>query len=878
MSHYNNQQGYDSNNNTGGPSLGATFVPGGFDDFYMPPEVVAPSPQRIMPEVPQNMQNDLQRMELEASSISAPTSPPVSGTGSNTPFQSMTSPGFSSPAQKSTHEPTHPTSSGFDNMPNFSPFPKVKGDNVPLSDDDLESSLWNQKDVVLNSQDVQRQIDWSKSVLAWADMSSEAAKREPLDPVRSSTPRTEHELRIASVNIINYLADQGHPEALFIRAKWLEFGKFGMRLDKREAFNGYRSSAELGFVRSEYRMGMFYETSASADMAKAIEHYQRGLSGGDSASAYRMGMMSLLGQHGQVMNYQRGIDLVNQAADTADEDAPQGAYILGMLIARELPDINLPESLLPIDYARAKWYIERAAFLGFAKAQLKMGQAYELCQMGCDFNPSLSIHYYALAAKQNMPEACLGVSRWFLFGYEGFFAKNEKLAYKFALEAANAKLSTGQFAVGYYSEIGIHVPKDVREARKWYELAAENGNKDAIGRLESLNQQKTLTKKDHETVALGRIKSQHGSMRGKRPERFKQVASSMPAVSEDNLAPGQLSQHASPGVSPKITSGNPQQDNITMPDASKLSIQDSRPPAFTVNLQGQSPQGPGGSPGAVPYPEDDMQLPNVNPHFSPNGRGPVADRPSSAFGIRPSSQAPPPNQMGRGGPWANNGPPMNMGMGNNNLAPQQHGSFRQSTGPAMGMNHNIQRPMSAQPPSHNYNGPGMGPGNMQGRPMSNYQGPGPQGPVLQGPPQQGNFNQRPQSGLSPNHNGGGYDPRLAGGPKPGLNGPSQGGRGAGPRPGGGPGNFVDHPGRVGSAPPSQNRPPPQQGPVSPMGQPQGRPPLSQPPSQAHSMPTSTSAASLKPAKAATAPPPKGPATFEEMGIPQGKSDGDCVVM
>lgn len=29
------------------PQLGATFVPGGFDDYYMP-EVVAPSPQRYV--------------------------------------------------------------------------------------------------------------------------------------------------------------------------------------------------------------------------------------------------------------------------------------------------------------------------------------------------------------------------------------------------------------------------------------------------------------------------------------------------------------------------------------------------------------------------------------------------------------------------------------------------------------------------------------------------------------------------------------------------------------------------------------------------------------------------------------------------------------
>jgi hypothetical protein len=32
------------------PELGATFVPGGFDDYYMP-EVVAPSPQRYVQRV-----------------------------------------------------------------------------------------------------------------------------------------------------------------------------------------------------------------------------------------------------------------------------------------------------------------------------------------------------------------------------------------------------------------------------------------------------------------------------------------------------------------------------------------------------------------------------------------------------------------------------------------------------------------------------------------------------------------------------------------------------------------------------------------------------------------------------------------------------------
>ena len=36
----------------GGPAMSATFVPGGYDDFYMPnpgPELVAPAPQKYVP-------------------------------------------------------------------------------------------------------------------------------------------------------------------------------------------------------------------------------------------------------------------------------------------------------------------------------------------------------------------------------------------------------------------------------------------------------------------------------------------------------------------------------------------------------------------------------------------------------------------------------------------------------------------------------------------------------------------------------------------------------------------------------------------------------------------------------------------------------------
>lgn len=40
-----------------------------------------------------------------------------------------------------------------------------------------------------------------------------------------------------------------------------------------------------------------------------------------------MGMMTLLGQHGQYQDVHRGLDLIKYSAEHADENAPQGAYV-----------------------------------------------------------------------------------------------------------------------------------------------------------------------------------------------------------------------------------------------------------------------------------------------------------------------------------------------------------------------------------------------------------------------------------------------------------------------------------------------------------------------------------------------------------------------
>lgn len=737
----------------GHPQLGATFVPGGFDDYYMPapsPEVISPAPQRIMPEVPENMQENLAHLELEANGprgtngAMSPTQgynqsqqnfPPRQSSFQNElpaqeqwpARQASISSAFRQPPNvqpqpvQQQQQPSHDYNqfAQTHDTPNFSNFPKLpnKPPNVPPSDDEKEAVLENARLPVLNSNDPEMQLAWAQDALGYVDAAQLHEQRiAEIQGARPATPQVEHQLRVDAMNVVTFLADQHHPKATFMRGMWLEFGKFGMRADKKEAFRCYSRAASKGYARANYRMGMQFEQSN--DPIKALQHYQAGAEQGDSASNYRLGMMTLLGQHGQQQDFARGIQLIRQAASTADENAPQGAYVLGMLQARELPQINVPEIFLPYDEKAAKQNIEKAAYLGFAKAQLKMGSAYELCSLGCEFNPTLSLHYNALASRQGEPEADMAISKWFLCGHEGEFAKNEELAYQYAQRAAAAGLATAEFAMGYFNEIGMNTPVNVDKALEWYEKAEKNGNKDAAARIESISKSRTLSK-DHENVAINMIKSKHGSMRGQRPVRLQKAqAPSLPSINDNS--PSDYGSDASPA-----TGRMPNRGDTTTP----YPISD-KPPVLGNPVASAPYDRPAT---AAPYPMDNgpprlgPQRPSMAGGFAPELRA-ASTRPasSSAFGINPNIY-PSNDPYGRGGPRPGPGNDMgplplrphtsvdNMGPGRGGrvpsggrggpLPPGGPGAYRQPGGPSAQRPEPQIRPSTTQPPDIGYSAP-----------------------------------------------------------------------------------------------------------------------------------------------------------------------------
>ncbi|KAG8908678.1 hypothetical protein FRC00_011047, partial [Tulasnella sp. 408] len=225
-------------------------------------------------------------------------------------------------------------------------------------------------------------------------------------------------------------------------------------------------------------------------------------------------MANLLGQLNIPKNPQLALKLLRQAADQADLDTPQPAYVFGMLLLGQFDQIDLPipliMSALPSGSQRnpdflqseAKRRIERAAYLAFAPAQYKLGFSYEHAQISCPFDPLLSVQYYSLASQQGELEADMALSKWFLCGSEGVFEKDEVVAVTFAEKAAKKGLPVAEFAMGYYCEVGIGGLKDLNAAKKWYQRAVAHKNPDAAGRLQALSQThpEALSRAEHDRL------------------------------------------------------------------------------------------------------------------------------------------------------------------------------------------------------------------------------------------------------------------------------------------------------------------------------------------------------------------------------------------
>ncbi|THU83516.1 hypothetical protein K435DRAFT_689452 [Dendrothele bispora CBS 962.96] len=388
-------------------------------------------------------------------------------------------------------------------------------------------------------------VTWCRDVLFLVERAHATAtgtspgSEPPAGPVMLEDPQLAKLAQIAVPIILQvangasaYPSGNGMPphvsEALYQRACLTASGAFPehVKQNPRQAFRDFETSARAGFGRAWFRIGRDYE--GFGDVPHAKECFERGCVRGVGSCLYRMGMAHLLGQLGLPVSIETALPLLQRAALTSTIESPQPAYVYALLLLGEFTQANvspalfiqlqlLPPHLLHLPHnnpsaphpgvlQEAKVHMDRSAYLHFPPAQYKLGHAYEFATPPWEFDALMSVEWYSRASQQGESEADMALSKWFLCGSRGF-DKDEKLARVFAEKAAKKGLPSAEFAMGYYSEVGIGGKKDVGEATAWYIKARDHGNTDAADRLSALSASnpQSLSRAEHDTITESKL-------------------------------------------------------------------------------------------------------------------------------------------------------------------------------------------------------------------------------------------------------------------------------------------------------------------------------------------------------------------------------------
>ena len=273
-----------------------------------------------------------------------------------------------------------------------------------------------------------------------------------------------------ALKVFRRLATQGEPyaEAQFFLANCHGTGMLGLPVDHERAYHLYLQAAKQNHAAAAYRVAVCNEIGAGTrrEPPRAFAFYRKSASLGDTAAMYKLGMVLLSGGLGQPPNPREAVAWLRRAAEQADEDNPHALHELAMLHE------NSESKIVPYDPLFAKNLYTKAAQLGYTQSQFKLGQCYEYGTLTCAIDPRRSIGWYTKAAEKGNAEAELALSGWYLTGSEGVLKQSDSEAYLWARRAANKGLSTAEYAVGYFSEVGIGVKQDIELAKRWYMRAA----------------------------------------------------------------------------------------------------------------------------------------------------------------------------------------------------------------------------------------------------------------------------------------------------------------------------------------------------------------------------------------------------------------------
>lgn len=323
--------------------------------------------------------------------------------------------------------------------------------------------------------DPEAQFNFAKYLIEAAKKINSSASGD-----EKSAKKYRDALLAESLKLIKRLATQGvglgkpaYADAQFFLANCLGNGSLGLQVDHEKAYNLYVQASKQNHSSATYRTAVCNEVGAGTrrDHARAVLFYRKASALGDTAGMYKLGMILLNGLLGQQRNPKEAFAWLKRAASQADEDNPHALHELGLLYEKPPPPNGAP-TLVPYDPAQARELFTQAGQFGYPPSQFKLGSCYEYGSLTCPVDPRRSIAWYTRAAERGDAESELALSGWYLTGSEGVLKQSDSEAYLWARRAANKGLPKAEYAVGYYSEVGIGVKQDLEEAKRWYMRAA----------------------------------------------------------------------------------------------------------------------------------------------------------------------------------------------------------------------------------------------------------------------------------------------------------------------------------------------------------------------------------------------------------------------
>jgi TPR repeat protein len=127
-----------------------------------------------------------------------------------------------------------------------------------------------------------------------------------------------------------------------------------------------------------------------------MSYYRKAAAMGNQFAMHKLGLILLQGLMNQNKNEREAITWLKRASSYADKAHPHALHDL----AQCHEPGRVPSNIVIADEAYALELYNRAAELGYAPSQHRLGTAFEYGQLGFKIDPKASIHWYRKAADQ----------------------------------------------------------------------------------------------------------------------------------------------------------------------------------------------------------------------------------------------------------------------------------------------------------------------------------------------------------------------------------------------------------------------------------------------------------------------------------------------